>query len=84
MLLNIEGQITWIPLSEASKVQSLIFDKSKYSADSAKNWASSHGFRSSKVDEKPNTIRHRQKSPLKSKRYRTKEFGKGIKAVIGF
>jgi hypothetical protein len=84
MLLNIDNQISWIPLSEASKVQSLIFDINKYTTDSAKDWASSHGFRSSKVDEKENTIRLRQQSPSKSKEYRTKEFGKGIKAVIGF
>lgn len=73
----------WISLEEASNVQSLIFDKSEFSLNRAKEWAKKHGFKTG-VDEKENTYRLRQKDPGKFKRFATKAFGNGIKAVIGF
>lgn len=73
----------WLTLTETSNVQSLIFDKNNYSVEKAQEWAKSHGFKTG-VDEKEGTIRLRQKNPSKFKKFATKEFGKGIKAVIGF
>jgi hypothetical protein len=74
----------WMSLSEASNVQSLIFDKANFSMEKAKEWASKHGFKTG-TDEKENTIRMRQKNPGKFKRFATKPFGNsGIKAVIGY
>jgi len=82
MILENKQEYFW--LSESSNVQSLIFDKDHFSVDSAKAWAAKHDFNHGKVDTKENTIRLRQKSPGKFKRFATKTFGSGIKAVIGF
>lgn len=76
-------KFTWLPLSEASTIQSLIFDKDKFSLAQAKEWAKKHDFKMG-VDEKEDTYRLRQKDPGKFKRFATKSFGNGIKAVIGF
>lgn len=65
------------------KVQSLVFDKKKFSESSAKSWASSNGFSSSGVDETENSYRIRQKDPGRYKTFRTIELKPGVKAVIG-
>lgn len=83
MLVENENKYYWLSLTEVSSIQSLIFDKDKFSLERAKEWAKKHDFKTG-VDEKEGTYRLRQKSPGKFKRFATKEFGKGIKAVIGF
>lgn len=76
-------QMIWLPLEEASSVQSLVFSKSKFDKEEAKKWAKKHGFKSSGVDEKENTYRLRQQEPGKFAKMRTKDFGGGVKAIIG-
>lgn len=75
-----------LELTEAStKVQSLLFGKDAFTVPKAKKWAASHGFKSGKVDVKPDTIRLRQKDPeaMKKKSFRTITLRPGVKAVIG-
>lgn len=53
-------------LSDHSGIQSLRFDKDKFSSrESAISWAQSHGFKSGDVEEKPNEWRLRQFDPNK-------------------
>ncbi len=67
-----------------SKVQSLIFDKSKYeTAEDAKAWASDHGFSAEKVDETGDSFRIRQHDPGQFTRIRTMELTTGVQATIG-
>ena len=68
----------------SSKIQTLIFSKKDWTKTEAKAWAKKHGYRYSKTDEKPDTIRIRQAPPGKFKRLRTISLGKGIKAVAGW
>lgn len=68
-------------------VQTLIFDKEKFTVAQAKAWAKENGFRSDKVDEPEagKTIRLRQKSPsaFQPGSFRTISLKSGIKAVVG-
>lgn len=71
---------------DQSKIQSLIFNKRKFSISNAKKWADNHDFKSSKVDTERNTLRIRQFSPNKIKRggeCRTIQFGgSGVQGVL--
>lgn len=67
---------------DSMKVQTLIFSKKKFSKKAAMKWAALHGFASSKVDEKENTFRLRQKDPGQFETFRTITFKPGIKAVV--
>lgn len=67
---------------DSMRVQTLIFDKEKFSRESAVKWAESHGFKASKVDEKENTFRLRQRDPDEFEVFRTITFKPGIKAVV--
>jgi succinate dehydrogenase flavin-adding protein (antitoxin of CptAB toxin-antitoxin module) len=69
---------------ELSEIQSLIFDKSKFTADQARKWLEKNKFKHSKIDETENSFRFRQKDPNLFDRFRTKRFKPGINAVIGF
>lgn len=66
-------------------VQTLIFNKDKFSESKAKDWAKEHDFKYGKVDEKENTFRLRQMNPsnLKKDSFRTIELTSGVEAVIG-
>lgn len=66
-----------------STIQSLIFDKNRYSAAEAKAWAGKHGYESGKVDETGESFRLRQEEPGDFERFRTIELAPGVKAVIG-
>jgi len=71
---------------EPTTVQTLIFDKEKFSVDEAKAWAEKNGFKSSKVDEPEagDTIRLRQRDPVDFKDdMRTITLKPGVKAVVG-
>ena len=66
-------------------VQSLIFKKSKFSKKRAKNWARSHGFSHTAIDEKLHTYRIRQLEPtrMNPNSYATVSFGNsGIAAAM--
>jgi hypothetical protein len=47
----------------STKIQTLIFDKAKYSKGDARTWAYEHGFRHRNLDETENTYRIRQATP---------------------
>jgi hypothetical protein len=76
--------------SEDYLVQSVIFDKSVFTARSAKKWLSASGYKSPKADETAHYIRFRQVSPTEAKRqgytdYRTKPLGNGdVKLVLAY
>ena len=70
---------------DSNKVQTLIFDKERFTVATAKEWAAEHDFKSDKVDETDNSIRLRQLEPdlFIDDSFRTIDLDKGIKAVIG-
>ncbi len=55
----------------ASEVQSILFDKLKWTADAAKGWLKDHGFTGTAKDEGATFWRFRQQSPRKYKEFRT-------------
>jgi len=71
---------------ENAKIQSLIFNKKKFTITEAKEWASDHGFTARKVEPTKNTLRIRQFSPNKIKRgteCKTIQFGgSGVQGVL--
>jgi len=71
---------------ENAKIQSLIFNKKKFSMSEAKEWASDHGFKAVKVEPTKNTLRIRQFSPNKIKKgteCKTIQFGgSGVQGVL--
>jgi hypothetical protein len=64
------------------EVQSIIFDKDKFSLNKAKDWLKNHNYKTD-VDEKENTYRFRQNEP-NYKSYSTKEITSGIKMIFGY
>lgn len=64
-------------------IQTLIFDKKKFSSEEAKSWASAHDFKSSKIDENANSVRLRQRDPGEFTTMRTISLTDGVKAVVG-
>lgn len=74
---NLKGQKSLV-------VQSLVFDKKEFNRASARSWAKSHGFKSSKVDITKNSVRLRQISPGRcvTGSFRTKQLTKGVSAVM--
>ncbi len=73
------------PIAEESQVQSLLFKRDAgWTVARARSWASQHGYRSSKVDVTDDYVRLRQAPPGRFARMRTKSFGQGIRAVVGF
>jgi len=71
---------------ENAKIQSLIFNKKKFTITEAKEWASDHGFTARKVEPTKNTLRIRQFSPNKIKKgteCKTIQFGgSGVQGVL--
>lgn len=67
-----------------SEVQSIIFDKKKWSVNSARAWLINNNFPSPKLDIQANFLRFRQKNPKKYRKFATKDMGKGIKFILGF
>jgi hypothetical protein len=66
---------------EGSEIQSLLFDK-QWTPSEAKDWATSHGYKATKVHVTDNYIRLRQFPPIKGAEKRTITFGQGIKAIV--
>lgn len=75
-------------MADNYKIQTLIFDKSKYSKDKAEKFIKKHGYKNLGVDEKEDTFRYRQIDPDELKKeypnFRTIHLGKKIKAVVGY
>ena len=63
--------------------QSLVFDRSQFTASSARSWATSHGFRAPKTDTGPTTIRIRQEPPSRFIKgtYRTISLDSGVQGT---
>jgi len=71
--------------AEGTVIQSLIFDKELFTAETAKKWALDHDFKADLVDDTGESIRLRQKDPNEflEDSFRTIELTDGVKAVIG-
>lgn len=69
----------------STRVQTLIFDRKLFTLTEARNWARTHDFKSSGVDETEDSYRIRQRDPsrFKSGSFKTVELTKGVKAVVG-
>jgi len=65
-------------------VQSLLFDKTRWTAKEAKAWIEKHNYVHPKTHTTDKYIRFRQYAPRKNERYKTVMFGKGIKAIVSF
>lgn len=67
-------------------IQSVLFDKTKFSTDEARKWLRHHDFEPIKRVHKTDAyLRYRLKKPHSDHRYRVKEIKKGnIRFVIGF
>lgn len=63
-------------------VQSIIFEKTKFTIPQAIRWLNRHKHLHYKVDEKPNYYRFRQYDPIRGKRYFTKIVDDGVKYII--
>jgi len=88
-ITDLAGLFTGVGISNY-KIQSVIFDKKKYSVDDAKKWLKQNGYLSPKVDETETQLRFRQKDPdvlesLGFTSYRTKPLGdSGIQLIIAY
>ena len=67
-----------------SEVQTLVFDKKRYTLTSAREWALKHNFVAPKADVTAKHIRLRQKAPGKYTRMRTITLKPGVRAVVGW
>lgn len=76
------GKSAVVQKKKPMKIQSLIFSKDQFTAESAKAWAKQHGYATG-VDETGSSFRFRQADPDKYDTMRTIELKTGIKAVVG-
>lgn len=66
-------------------VQSVLFNKDKWTPVKAKTWLSSHKMKHDGMDETDKYLRYRQYNPDASRfSYRTETVGKGITFIYGF
>lgn len=70
-------------ISKATEIQTLIFDKEKFTESEASQWLKDNGFANSGVDETGSSYRYRQKDPSEFTRMRTISLTSGVKAVVG-
>lgn len=63
-------------------IQSLLFPRTAFSLEKAKNWAGPKGFKTSKHDETEGFIHLQQKIPSRFKNYKTVSLGEGVMARI--
>jgi len=75
--------LTWA-LMNPSEVQSILFDRKKWNLKKARKWLKEHGFKYHNYERTENYYHFTQESPEKFERLRFKDFGNGIKAIIGF
>lgn len=66
-------------------VQTLVFDKDKFTEAQAIKWVQDHDFKFSKIDEKEDSFRLRQRNPdlFQDGSFRTIEIAEGITTVLG-
>lgn len=71
--------------SDSMVMQTLIFDKQKFTKDQAIAWCKDHDMRYDKVDETDNSFRLRQRDPgdFEDGSFRTVSIADGIKVVMG-
>lgn len=68
-----------------SRVQTLIFPRSRFTPAEAKAWAHAHNFKAGKLDVTDQSIRIRQEDPSHFSRMRTIRMGGSpVQAVVGF
>jgi len=67
-----------------SSVQSILFNKDKYTLKEAKAWLKEHDYKYSKVDKRGKCIRFRQADPQMYDNFRTKRTTDGISFIIGY
>ncbi len=66
-------------------IQSVLFDKKKYTTTSARKWLIRHNLKPIKrVDKTKNLLRYRLEDPKKFKSFRTITLSANIKAVVGY
>lgn len=70
------------PQWPSSQVQSLLFNRHRYSVSQAKRWAEDHGFKYGSVDTTENYHRIRQFAPEYGRPCRTIDFGHDIRAIV--
>ncbi len=70
----------------STEVQSVVFERSKWSLEGAKSWIREHDYKTSfhgkPVDIKRTQYRFRQQ-PVNYPTYRTKRLGEGVMLVLG-
>lgn len=64
-----------------SEIQSIVFNKTQWSMNTAKKWIESNKFKPKKIDITTKTIRFRIKSPRKFKRFFTKVIKSGNRKI---
>jgi hypothetical protein len=69
---------------QSSIVQSILFHRSLYTLNQARNWLIRHRFKSNKLDITTNYFRFRQHEPSSRYRYRIKQIAPGILFVFVF
>jgi hypothetical protein len=67
-----------------SKLQSILFDRRKFTIRSAIDWLINHNFKHNKVDIKSRHFRFRQYDPSPYHRFRTITLTYGIQAILEF
>lgn len=66
-------------------IQTVIFNRSKWTPSTAARWLRKHNYKVKKIDEKKNTFRFRQHDPAKFKSYSAEAMpDKGITLVYGY
>lgn len=75
------------PGRKGSRIQTVLFDRTRWKLTEAREWLREHGFLRLGVDAKPNTLRFRQEDPDLFARtsFRTISLGAntGVQAVVG-
>ena len=67
----------------STKIQAILFEKDKFTADKAREFLKKHNYKQIKrVDKTTNFLRYRIRKPKKNAMYRMIDFGDDIKAVI--
>jgi len=64
------------------RVQSLLFDRRRWTPTAAAEWAYAHGYRLGRIEGSDAYWRMRQFSPRRAHTFRTIRFGRGISAVV--
>jgi len=71
-------------MATKNNIHSILFDKNKFTVDSAMNWIITHGFKIKKIHMTKNQIRFRQFPPKKNYKYATKRITNGIEFVFAY